>query len=428
MGGRTAKKKKGSQDPSDPTELFQRLYDEFRDIDPSLILAVANDLDIVSQFDQIRAILLPIAESAAAEQATGFDPSGLGSAVEDLNLDGNGGNAASGNTRSEPESLTADCATTISENSRSSGSSGDSDQADPTDLESSLKIVFPMFKQHTIRFILKANGNKFDRAFEELLTRQALEEDSILPKGVDGFFVPDEHHRPSKGKGKARRNRTDNAANRLNINYSVVSATVDDAELEGAKGPVKLPTTRLAGSALRRAHSATPAYTGTPGKTPLTKMMNATAGLASGYSGPELAAQANALYRGRMGNLGRQGAIVYSERAKEEKRAAAARASETAEWTVDQQSGSSYIDLHGVNVADGVRIANDRVWRWWNSLEGEEPRSIIAKREGFTVVTGVGKHSSSGVSPLRRAVGITLQNNGWKVEALTGSFLITGRT
>jgi hypothetical protein len=74
---------------------------------------------------------------------------------------------------------------------------------------------------------------------------------------------------------------------------------------------------------------------------------------------------------------------------------------------------------------DGVRIAKQKVWNWWNNL-GED-RKTLAKRNGFTVVTGVGKHSVGGVSRLRQAVGAYLKNDGWKMETLTGSFYVTGR-
>jgi hypothetical protein len=126
-----------------------------------------------------------------------------------------------------------------------------------------------------------------------------------------------------------------------------------------------------------------------------------------------------------MGPLGRQGAVVYTERAREEIRTFSAQASVMAEALVAQQSTDSMLDLHGVFVMDGVRIAKQRVWAWWNSLG--ENRKALAKRQGFTVVTGVGKHSAGGVSRLRQAVGAYLKNDGWKMETLTGSFYVTGR-
>jgi hypothetical protein len=74
---------------------------------------------------------------------------------------------------------------------------------------------------------------------------------------------------------------------------------------------------------------------------------------------------------------------------------------------------------------DGVRIAKQRVWSWWNNL-GEERRAL-ARRDGFTIITGVGKHSVGGVSRLRQAVGAYLRYDGWRVETLTGRFYVTGR-
>ena len=104
-----------------------------------------------------------------------------------------------------------------------------------------------------------------------------------------------------------------------------------------------------------------------------------------------------------------------------------AKTANLAETLVNQQSTATTIDLHGVTVLDGVRIAKHRVWQWWDNL-GEGGRVKMAKHdEGFTVVTGVGNHSVGGVSRLRQAVGAALKNDGWKVDVLTGKFRVTGR-
>jgi hypothetical protein len=85
------------------------------------------------------------------------------------------------------------------------------------------------------------------------------------------------------------------------------------------------------------------------------------------------------------------------------------------------------IDLHGVSVKDGVRIALREVWAWYDGL-GEFRVKEAKRKGGFEVITGVGRHSTkSGISPLRQAVCKELVNDGWMVEVRTGRFVVLGR-
>lgn len=137
-------------------------------------------------------------------------------------------------------------------------------------------------------------------------------------------------------------------------------------------------------------------------------------------------AAANQAYRrGKSDALFRPVAGVLSERAREQLERSKAAQSESYEALVDEQSSPSHIDLHGVPVADGVRIALERTQAWWGGL-GED-RARRARAEGFTVVTGLGNHSSKGVSRLRQDVGAALKRAGWRVRTETGQFVVTGR-
>ncbi|KAI0169069.1 hypothetical protein GGR52DRAFT_574293 [Hypoxylon sp. FL1284] len=142
------------------------------------------------------------------------------------------------------------------------------------------------------------------------------------------------------------------------------------------------------------------------------------------------ASAAAAFRKSRSDPLFRQAGSYYAERAREQA-AGYRRASRVeADYLVDRQStGGSMIDLHGVMVQDGVDIARDRVRRWWDGLggEGEGERARRAKRDGFTVVTGIGRHSADGRSQLRINVFKALVADGWKVEVQTGSYLVVGR-
>lgn len=138
-----------------------------------------------------------------------------------------------------------------------------------------------------------------------------------------------------------------------------------------------------------------------------------------------IAAASAANQKGRSNHLYRQVGAFYAERAREQTAGYWQASSLEANSHVDQQSTQSVIDLHGVTVQDGVEIALDRTWRWWQGL-GEE-RTRKAKAEGLRVITGIGRHNANGLSPLRNGVCKALVNNGWKVEVMTGWFLITGR-
>ncbi|KAK3941469.1 hypothetical protein QBC46DRAFT_382767 [Diplogelasinospora grovesii] len=460
----------------DEGELLEtKLVEEFgAALDESLILAIANDLDIQTQYEEIRNVLIPLAESARLEEATGFDPSGLSSDVaadlKGLTFDEDA-TGTSGNGMSGPESLTTSTenATTIySGSSDSADTLGFSD--DQTNLDDSEKIeglrhVFSNFKDHTIRFVLREAGGDLDVAFDLLLSRQYLEEEGHLPKGVDGFYAFDDE-RPSHRVRKGSSAKAENGQNRVFVDYSVVSSTIDNDDLEAAEGVAKPKARPLK----QHAPSSTPNFsmmsrppqvhtpivrlsnsTATPGPkiahppgwqvVPNRKKKKKAAGAAPAPP-PALASASEhdggSMPRGsttrtaaaklaRMGPLGRQGVYAYTERCRDEVLLSSAKAFAAAERHVNQQSTSSRIDLHGVRVLDGVRIAKTRVRQWWDGLGDGYERERAAKQHGFTVITGIGLHSANGDSRLRRAVGTALKNDGWKVETLTGQFYITGR-
>lgn len=123
--------------------------------------------------------------------------------------------------------------------------------------------------------------------------------------------------------------------------------------------------------------------------------------------------------------LFRQAAGYYAERAREQTRHAHQTTSTTADYLVSQQSTMRSIDLHGVSVRDGARIARQKVQSWWDGLG--EFRSKKAREQSFTVITGLGRHSAGGVSQLRQAVAAALLQDGWKIQVETGRFVVTGR-
>jgi hypothetical protein len=297
-----------------------------------------------------------------------------------------------------------------------------------------LRVVFQdRWKDHTLQHALKSANGSLEDALDALLNRQYLEESGEYMKGVDAFFVDDEDE-GGASKGKSQRQRKQKAPKKkvVPIAYKAVSSsgTDDDAELQSAKDfatskptprqPVALPMRPLI-TIPRPITTSLPTSPTSPGTGP-----------SSGFSTPitpdalDHSLRAAAQLR-RMGPLGRQGAVVYTERFQSARAALAEQASREAEALVERRSSATLIDLHGVFVMDGVRIARTKLWGWWNELEPEGRKDLARKGGGFTVVTGIGRHSEGGVSRMRQAVGAYLKNDGWKFETLTGKFLVTGR-
>ncbi|KFA50869.1 hypothetical protein S40293_02462 [Stachybotrys chartarum IBT 40293] len=129
--------------------------------------------------------------------------------------------------------------------------------------------------------------------------------------------------------------------------------------------------------------------------------------------------------KGASNSLYRQAAGYYSERARELGRHAQQATSSAADLLVEQQSRLGSVDLHGVYVHDGVRIARQKTTDWWQGLG--EFRAAKARSQPFTVITGLGRHSAGGVSQLRQAVAAALLQDGWRMQIETGRFVITGR-
>lgn len=129
--------------------------------------------------------------------------------------------------------------------------------------------------------------------------------------------------------------------------------------------------------------------------------------------------------KGGSNGLYRQAAGYYAEQAREHGRGARAATSVAADLLVNEQSYGRNIDLHGVSVQDGTRIARQRATSWWQQLG--EYKAQAAKTRPLVIITGLGRHSAGGVSQLRKAVAAALLEDGWKVEVGTGNFTISGR-
>lgn len=329
-----------------------------------------------------------------------------------------------------------------------------------------LKTIFPTLTEFDIRYSLKKVAGDFTKACEDLLNTQYLEENGLRPKGIDAAFLPDYHILSRKGKNptvpkdcilfllwltliigrpentndRPGKTRLDLAYNLKPVNLSEDNVSITSPAMSTVKSPTRTNSlsrsTFSSGFSPRSATSApdSPAVKPTDWRTvqPKSKPTKTYSELAveaaaaqESTSSSFLAAQ-QAWRRGKSDSLFRPVAGVLAERAREQLEISKAVNTEKYEALVDEQSSAGHIDLHGVPVSDGVRIALLRTQAWWASLG--ENRAKRAREEGFIVVTGLGNHSTSGVSRLRQEVGAALKREGWRVRTETGQFVVTGKT
>ncbi|KAI9781913.1 MAG: hypothetical protein M1835_004152 [Candelina submexicana] len=139
--------------------------------------------------------------------------------------------------------------------------------------------------------------------------------------------------------------------------------------------------------------------------------------------------QASAAYRrGRSDHLMRGAASYYSSVGRGFDAKAKAYGAAAADALVSSQSSKSAVDLHGVNVRDAVRIAEDRVSNWWAGLGDTRYAAGSGTGREYKIITGVGHHSEGGRSRLGPAVEKMLEREGWQFNRGEGVLLVTGAT
>jgi hypothetical protein len=129
--------------------------------------------------------------------------------------------------------------------------------------------------------------------------------------------------------------------------------------------------------------------------------------------------QASAAWRKSKSNPLMSGAAAYYS---DEGRACDYKAKSANSAAADQlaalQSTASQVDLHGIGVVDGVRIARERLTAWWASWGSHNG--------GYTIVVGKGNNSEGGVARLGPAVVRMLVKEGWKIRVESGAVIVTG--
>ncbi|KAI0973252.1 hypothetical protein F4678DRAFT_426194 [Xylaria arbuscula] len=520
-------------------------------LDEATILSISNDYDLGNpkEFTAAREVLLAISKDVAAEEATGFNPTGFGGhgstgpeSVPEGDLKSNDGLTTTTDTwSSHSRNNTMSSSPSQTSEREIPGIIHVSALDDLTNQEklSRLAAMFVSLKQIDIRMALQKAKGDANLAMDELLSLQLLEQAGERPKGVDGFYVSDDDASMSRKKARKKKNKIAKSAaskgkdmttssgesskgaavDNDNINFledhffmllpnesadiyrrsksSLGAAIVEAVDTYIALGlapynvpghirqieeqqkrvpwiPAKyfIPIFDMTTSHRRAIevinaladHFEKPAYVrydvpysaiasdqeqaselpiqsnfGSSWKdapsSPNAKSRTTSVRLQDiGASRAALAevmtqsfsSASSAYRRGKSDPLMRQAAGFYAERGRSEADSHRQLVSMEADLLVDQQSTADTIDLHGVSVQDGVDIAIDRVWNWWNALGENKVRK--ARENGLKIVTGLGRHSSDGKSRLRINVCKALYADGWKVEVLTGACLVTGRT
>jgi len=141
--------------------------------------------------------------------------------------------------------------------------------------------------------------------------------------------------------------------------------------------------------------------------------------------------QASAAYRkGASTPLMRQAAAYYAQEGRAHTAHIHAQSALEADAHVSSQSGATYLDLHGVNVANATRIARQRTQAWWDGL-GERKSDWGSARggvgEGYRIVVGLGRHSEGGRGKLGPAVFKALSGEGWRCVSGTGEVVVLGK-
>ncbi|MBE3048243.1 hypothetical protein IMZ48_38215 [Candidatus Bathyarchaeota archaeon] len=524
--------------------------DEFRArLDEALILAISSEYDLNDKtaLQSVRDALATIAKDAEAEEASGFNPDGLGTGPKNSGDDSTDLKSSHETSRTMDNSGTRDSLTSSDTSYPEDGSDESSvpriDSFDDATEEAKNRLLasmFPSLEQGQVDDSLEQAGGDFQGALDNLLTLQFLQSTEVRATAIDAFSgVEDEEYyqgstnNGKNGKGKKKRNKCGKKSGkkpaaasrgedaeleetseydsimyiseRLNLPFEGVShayhknarsqgktaaAVLDPFIAQGvtAQGTTasarvyelgrrykKVPVEYLSAivqiadipqwaeeiATLLENHfgevSAGPlgvSYSLAPIDDEVEDGFSVVAGKknngkenvrnaatfgnggsaaalrsqAAGHEQARLSASASAasvLRRGRSNPLYRQATVVYTEQARDFAQRASKANLQAAHRIVAERRTADSIDLHGLLVSDGVSIALGAVKQWYDNLG--EYRVRDAPRRGFTVITGVGKHSAGGVSRMRTGVSRGLVTAGWKVEVGTGNFVVTGR-
>ncbi|TGZ84497.1 hypothetical protein EX30DRAFT_391945 [Ascodesmis nigricans] len=91
-----------------------------------------------------------------------------------------------------------------------------------------------------------------------------------------------------------------------------------------------------------------------------------------------------------------------------------------AEQLVSANSSPYFLDLHGVTVQQGVKIAKEHTTRWWVESKPDDRRGI----KPLVIVTGMGRHSKDHQPKLFPAIKKLLERDGWDHKVDKGQIIV----
>lgn len=198
-------------------------------LDSSLFYSLFSDyLDEGVSLNELRARLDEIKEITLATEDTGFDPSGTSGLHHDTSSQESSERAQSWHGDVSPNYTEYTDLTSVSHSLESvnlGGSLAEDRQADgmdlnkgeydiwleslsPTDKAMKLKEIFCEAKDFDIGYILRKNGNSYQKALDDLLTQVRLEQEGLREKGIEGFTgsaMSNRERRAMKERGRKQK-------------------------------------------------------------------------------------------------------------------------------------------------------------------------------------------------------------------------------
>ncbi|KAI7216171.1 hypothetical protein KC333_g5014 [Hortaea werneckii] len=142
-------------------------------------------------------------------------------------------------------------------------------------------------------------------------------------------------------------------------------------------------------------------------------------------------AQASAAHRKARSNRLMGGVAAYYGQVGREYAALSSQATAAAaDDLASSQSSSAQLDLHGVDVLNAVRIAQNKVEEWWDGLGESRVNGRLGAEDrqmGYRIIVGLGRHSEGGKGKLGPAVSKVLREGGWKVENAGAAIVVKGK-
>ncbi|KAI7525385.1 hypothetical protein KC343_g21220, partial [Hortaea werneckii] len=142
-------------------------------------------------------------------------------------------------------------------------------------------------------------------------------------------------------------------------------------------------------------------------------------------------AQASAAHRKARSNRLMGGVAAYYGQVGREYAALSSQATAAAaDDLASSQSSPAQLDLHGVDVLNAVRIAQNKVEEWWDGLGESRVNGRLGAEDrqmGYRIIVGLGRHSEGGKGKLGPAVSKVLREGGWKVENAGAAIVVKGK-